>query len=293
MDELMRAFRWLLRIIPRSGRLIVHAGDPNAMTISREAPCPVVTCGLHGDADWEARAIRVEAGMTRFQVVHRGRQRGEAVWPLPGRHNVINGLLSVAAAHEAGVLPEIAIPALATFQGVTRRLEYLGEFSGVRMYDDFAHHPTAIRVTLEALRGLYPGNRIWSVVEPRSNTMCRRIFQGELPGAFAAADRVVLGAVHRADRLLADQRLDPHEVVDAIRREGKEAWHIPDVAEIVGFVKGNVSPGDVVCFMSNGAFGNIQRLLRDALTPLEDRNFPPHHERDGGFRPEMRNDGNL
>jgi UDP-N-acetylmuramate: L-alanyl-gamma-D-glutamyl-meso-diaminopimelate ligase len=265
MEELMRAFRLLLRIIPRNGRLIVNISDQNAMHLSGEAPCPVITCGLDGDADWAAHDIRVEAGGMRFGVNHGGRDVGKCTSRLPGPHNVLNALLAVAAAHEVGVGPEISLPAISSFQGVRRRLEFLGEKGGVKLYDDFAHHPTAIRASLGALRDLYPRNRIWAIFEPRSNTMCRRIFQEALSRAFDAADRVVLGAVHRAERLAPEERMDPQAVVAAVRDTGRNGWYVPRVEDIVDLVADQAVEGDILCIMSNGGFGGIQRSLMDAL----------------------------
>ncbi len=269
MGEIMKAFRWLLRIIPGSGRLVINGADRNAVELSREAPCPVVTCGLDGEAHWSAGGIRVEEGRVCFQVRHHGLLVGDCSWPLAGRHNVLNGLLAVAAAEAAGIPPGVSLEALGSFLGVRRRLEYLGEWAGVRIYDDFAHHPTAIRATLEALRDLHPGNRIWALFEPRSNTMCGRVFQDGLPEAFGRADGVILAGVHRAERLAPEDRLDPEAVVARLREMGIEAWSIPQVPQMVRFLAGQVEPGDVICIMSNGGFGGIQGRIRDALLDVQ------------------------
>lgn len=263
MEAFLQAFRWFMRVIPKSGQLIIHRADPHVRQLASEAPCPVMTCALEdGEADWTAQGILVTEGRVQFRVRHDGRELGECAWALPGRHNIINALLAVAAAHAAGIDPHISMDAVRTFKGVRRRLEYLGEPGGVLLYDDFAHHPTAIRSSLEALREFYPERRIWAVMEPRSNTMCRSIFQKVLPEAFAPADRVLIGAVHRAGRIPQEERLDPQVVVDEIRRKGKEAWYLPRVSEIVEILKDRVGPGDVVCIMSNGNFGGIQDLLK-------------------------------
>lgn len=266
LDHLMAAFKGLLRVIPRGGRLVINGTDGNAVLLGKEAPCPVVRCTVEqGDGEWHACEVRSTQGRTIFRLRHRGEDLGECTLGLVGRHNVLNALLALAAAHEAGVPLSASLEAMGTFHGVRRRLECLGEMAGALFYDDFAHHPTAIRSTLEALRGLYPSRRIWAVFEPRSNTMCLRVFQGALPEAFGPADLVVIGGVHRAERIPQEERLDPEAVVQEIRLRGREAWYLPSVPDIVTLLRGRVRPLDVVCIMSNGGFGGIQSLLREAF----------------------------
>lgn len=265
VEEMLRAYKMLLRVLPRNGRLVLNLEDPQAKTLAGESPCRVVGCGLNQEAEWRADKIRVEEGRTFFRVLHRGVLVGECDWELPGRHNVVNGLLALGAAWEAGVEVQQALQAMRAFQGVKRRLEFLGEIRGVRIYDDFAHHPTAIKAGLGALRDLYPKSQLWAIFEPRSNSMCRRLFQQELPGAFSHADRVILAGIHRAERIPVGERLDPVEVVKALDKTGSRAWYVPQVKEIVSLVVEQSRAGDVVCIMSNGGFGGIQQLLLQAL----------------------------
>lgn len=265
LEHMLGAYRMLFRVLPRCGRLVVNADDPLVRELAQESPCPVVTCSLNSKARWAADQIRVQKGRTHFRVLHGGAVVGECSWSLVGRHNVLNGLLALAAAHEAGLQAEVGLGALVTFQGVKRRLELVGEAGGILIYDDFAHHPTAVRAGLVALRELHPEARIWAILEPRSNSMCRSVFQGELPSAFLAADRVVVAGVHRAERIPPRERLDPEALVQAIQELGPKAWYIPRVDQIVDWLKGEVLPGDVICIMSNGAFGGIHGLLMEAL----------------------------
>lgn len=265
MEEMLGAYRALLKLLPRNGSLILNVEDSQASLLAGESPCKVVGCALDQEAQWRADGIRVENGRTSFRVLHKAVPVGECSWELPGRHNVLNGLLALGAAAQAGVEPESALRAMRDFKGVRRRLEFLGEVGGVRLYDDFAHHPTAVRAGLGALRDLYPEARLWAVFEPRSNTLCRRVFQAELPGAFSRANRVILAGVHRAERITPGERLDPEEVVRAINKNGSKAWYIPRVEEIVGFLAEKLQAGDLVCIMSNGGFGGIQHLLLEAL----------------------------
>lgn len=265
LEQMLKAYRMLLRVVPRSGRLVVNAQDHLAMELARSSPCPVVTCSLGPEATWVVRDIRTEGGRVHFRVLKGGRVLGECSWEVLGRHNLLNALLALAAAHEAGIEEMQGLEALASFQGVKRRLELIGKEGGVLVYDDFAHHPTAIKAGLRALRELYPHSRLWAVLEPRSNSMCRKVFQGELPFAFMAAHRVIVAGVHRADRIPMEERLDPEALVRAIGDLGPRAWHIPEVEQIVEFLRAELIAGDVVCIMSNGGFGGIHGMLLEAL----------------------------
>ncbi len=265
MGQVMGAFRALMRIVPRNGRLVINVDDPFLRLLRGECPCPVVTCSVGGDAHWKAEGVKVKDGKVTFRVVRHGSPLGECAWALPGNHNVLNALLALAACSEAGAEFSAAREALEEFRGVKRRLEPLGQKGGVLLYDDFAHHPTAIAKGLEALRSLHPRSRIWAIVEPRSNSMCRKIFEDELPSALRGADFVIIGKVHRGDSMDPRVRLDPEKVTREIRSTGKEAWHIKEVSEIVALVSSEAKEGDVVCVMSNGSFDGIQGLLLEAL----------------------------
>jgi UDP-N-acetylmuramate: L-alanyl-gamma-D-glutamyl-meso-diaminopimelate ligase len=154
---------------------------------------------------------------------------------------------------------------MATYRGVKRRLEAIFAGGGVTLYDDFAHHPTAIRLDLETLRAKHPGARVWALFEPRSNTLRRAIFQEALPAAFAAADEVIVGAVHRAAQLEDAERLDPLRLVREIGAAGRPARQVEDVGGIIAAVLADLRPGDVVAVLSNGAFGGLIPRLREAI----------------------------
>jgi UDP-N-acetylmuramate: L-alanyl-gamma-D-glutamyl-meso-diaminopimelate ligase len=294
MRSLFAAFEVLLRVIPRGGRLVIHEGDPQGARLAQKAPCRVVSCSLErGGADWRAEDIQIQGGQLTCRILHQDQEVGRIRWRIPGRHNLLNALVALAAVHEAGIGAREALDALRGFRGVRRRMEFLGERGGVYLYDDFAHHPTAIRSTLEALRDFYPHGRLWAVVEPRSNTLCRRVFQDELPLAMEVAQVVMMGAVHRADRIPPRERLQPERVIQEVRRMGKEGHYIPDVSAMAHWIVEQSRPGDVVCFMSNGAFGGIQEMVREGLSQRSGerirgwRSFPPNGEDSGGveFRP--------
>jgi UDP-N-acetylmuramate: L-alanyl-gamma-D-glutamyl-meso-diaminopimelate ligase len=182
-----------------------------------------------------------------------------------GEHNVSNALAALAAAAEAGAEPGSLREALGAFRGVKRRLEVRGEAGGVTVYDDFAHHPTAVVATLGALRALGGTGRLVAVFEPRSYTAKTRAFQDGFSRAFAGADRVIVAASHLPGKVPEGQRLSEADLVAGIRREGTEAAFIPTVDEIVPALVADLRPGDRVAILSNGGFGGIHDKLLRAL----------------------------
>jgi UDP-N-acetylmuramate: L-alanyl-gamma-D-glutamyl-meso-diaminopimelate ligase len=152
-----------------------------------------------------------------------------------------------------------------TFEGIKRRMEVRGEVEGVIIVDDFAHHPTAIKETLKALRMKYPTRRLWAIFEPRSNTTRRAVFQEELAKSFDGADQVVISAVAKVDQIPRSKRLDPLKLVNSIKASGVEGAYLRDIPAIVEHVRTHSQPGDVVCFLSNGSFGGIHEQLLEAL----------------------------
>ncbi len=183
---------------------------------------------------------------------------------MAGAHNVKNALAAMAVAAEVGVDPETMRDGLFAFAGVKRRLEAVGTARGVTVLDDFAHHPTAVRETLGAVRAAHPDARIWAVFEPRSASSCRRVFQEAFAASFASADEVIIAQVYRA-QLLADERLSPERLVADLAAAGRPARFVPDVGGIVDLLAHEVQDGDIVVVMSNGGFGGIHEKLLAAL----------------------------
>jgi UDP-N-acetylmuramate: L-alanyl-gamma-D-glutamyl-meso-diaminopimelate ligase len=225
----------------------------------------VETFGLHEEADWRAVDVRTDREGSRFRLLRRGRDEGEFALAMGGEHNVRNALAALAAAAEVGLEPGAAREALAAFQGVKRRLEVRGVAAGVTVYDDFAHHPTAVTATLSALRALGGEGRLVAVFEPRSYTAKTRHFQAGFARAFAAADRVIVAAAHLPGKVAEGLRLSEAELVEGIRREGGDARFIPSVDEIVKALVADARPGDRVAILSNGGFGGIHDKLLRAL----------------------------
>jgi UDP-N-acetylmuramate: L-alanyl-gamma-D-glutamyl-meso-diaminopimelate ligase len=184
---------------------------------------------------------------------------------MAGEHNVRNALAALAVGADMGVPFETLRQGLSQFQGVKRRLEVVGERRGVTVYDDFAHHPTAVAETLRAVRAALPGRRIWAIFEPRSASSCRRVFQRDFAQAFEAADEVVIATVFRSS-LPESERLSESELVADLSAAGVAARHLPDIDAIVTAVAAEARDGDLVLVMSNGGFGGIQGKLLQALS---------------------------
>jgi UDP-N-acetylmuramate: L-alanyl-gamma-D-glutamyl-meso-diaminopimelate ligase len=266
MDELRTAFRRFVGLVPRQGRLIVGADSEEGMRLVEHARCRVETFGIRADADWRASQIVQDGDRIRFDLTVRGEPRGPVVLPMFGEHNVLNALAAMAAGDAAGLGIEDMARALLQFKGVKRRLELRGVARGVSVFDDFAHHPTAIKETVRAVRRAYPDRRVWAVFEPRSATSCRRIFQDDFARAFeeSGADHVVLASVFRQS-LPEAERLSVHELVARLHATGKSARHVATVPEIVALIAAEAREGDLVVIMSNGGFGGIHDQLLTTL----------------------------
>jgi UDP-N-acetylmuramate: L-alanyl-gamma-D-glutamyl-meso-diaminopimelate ligase len=266
LEALRVAFRRFITIIPRTGRLIVGAESPEAVRLAKHAKCPVETFGVDVDADWRASAVRPDGDHIVFDLTVKGDPKGPVAMPLRGAHNVRNTLAAMAVGHAAGLDVGAMTRAVAGFLGVRRRLELRGVARGVSVFDDFAHHPTAILETLKAMRWSYPNRRIWAIFEPRSATSCRRIFQDDFTRAFdeSGADEVILASVFRAS-LPDAERLSVDEIVDRLHVNGRKARHIATVPEIVDTVAAEAGDGDLVVIMSNGGFDGIHDKLLTAL----------------------------
>jgi UDP-N-acetylmuramate: L-alanyl-gamma-D-glutamyl-meso-diaminopimelate ligase len=267
LSHLVESFRKLVRLIPRDGLLVVCADYPEAVSVAAEAGCPVVSysgnsrepAGIPEEA-WAVRPVAENGEFTRFLLTGAAAAH-EFALRLPGRHNAANGAAAAIALLHLGYEAERVARALAGYTGVRRRQEVLGEFGGVLVIDDFAHHPTAVRETILAVRARYPCRRVIAVFEPRSNTSRRRIFQKEFAEALSGADSVVVAGVFGVEKIPPGERLAPEEVAAAVRARGREAFHIPDVDRIVDHLGKSCRPGDLVLIMSNGGFGGIQGKL--------------------------------
>jgi UDP-N-acetylmuramate: L-alanyl-gamma-D-glutamyl-meso-diaminopimelate ligase len=223
----------------------------------------VETYGFDSGNDWVASDFAIEGEVMRFRVAHQGVVFGEFQLVATGRHNVLNAMAALIVAQGRGISAETIAKGLATFRSVKRRMDVRGEIGGVLVVDDFAHHPTAVKATIEAARGRWPGRRLWAILEPRSNSMRRKVFQDALPKALALGDRVILGGVFRAQQLGGENRLDPESVAESVRALGKDARVFPSSDAIAEHLGTESKPGDLLLIMSNGSFdGLCEKLLK-------------------------------
>ena len=264
LDAVRVAFQRLVNLVPRTGLLVLGADSADAAALKPLAKSRVETFGLSEGADWQAHTIEPSGLGTRFTLRRHGHAFGEFDVPLHGDHNVRNALAAIAVGHAVGISDVTLAEGLRAFRGVKRRLEAIGTARGVVVFDDFAHHPTAIAETLTGLRRANPTRRIWAVFEPRSASSCRRVFQKDFAKAFGAADEVVLAAVFRST-LPPEERLSVEELVADLSRDRQRARSVPEVPAIVELLSRECREGDLVVLMSNGGFGGIHELLMQAL----------------------------
>jgi UDP-N-acetylmuramate: L-alanyl-gamma-D-glutamyl-meso-diaminopimelate ligase len=270
IDEVRLAFRRLVNLVPARGLTLLGVDSPDAAALVTHARSRVQTFGISSAAEWRGVDIRAANGTT-FRVQRNGADLGEFTMPLLGDHNVRNALAAIAIGVDLGLDLERLRQGLASFTGIKRRLEVVGEARGVTVYDDFAHHPTAVDETLKAVRRSFPGRRIWAIFEPRSASSCRRIFQDDFARAFARADEVVIASVFRSS-LPPGERLSESMLVAALTGNGVRARHLPDSDAIVAAVSREAAAGDLIVVMSNGGFGGIHRKL---LTGIAGRSEDP------------------
>jgi UDP-N-acetylmuramate: L-alanyl-gamma-D-glutamyl-meso-diaminopimelate ligase len=259
LDEIKLSFRRLVNIVPSAGFIFINADDANCAEVVTKSLTRIFTVGFNPNATHQITEVRYSGAGSEFAMV--GHQLRLS---LTGEFNVRNAAMAVAVALAHGLPVEAIQKALACFTGIARRQELRGEANGIKVIDDFGHHPTAIRETLFALRYQYPGHKIWAIFEPRSNTARRAVFQSALPEALKLADGVILARVARLEQLPPDDRLDPERVVQTIQASGIPAFYEPHVDDILHRVKPLAKPGDVIVVFSNGGFEGIhQRLLTE------------------------------
>jgi len=267
------AFAGLIERIPPDGTLVAFAGDPEVRALARRARCRVVHYGLQGDdwgdvaPEWVGAPIAAQGGMQPFDLFVGGSSAGPVLSPLAGAHNVRNTLAALALVTEAAGGPVVLrdlFSALRTFRGVRRRQDRIGEARGVVVYDDFAHHPTAVRETTAALRARHPEGKLIAVFEPRSATACRALHQAAYAEAFHAADLAILAPLGRGN-VAPEERLDVAAVAEAIRAGGGAALAPADRDAVLAAIVEAARPGDTVLLMSNGDFGGMPDRLLAAL----------------------------
>jgi UDP-N-acetylmuramate: L-alanyl-gamma-D-glutamyl-meso-diaminopimelate ligase len=269
LEAIIRSFRQMVRIIPRSGVVVVNADDANALRAAEGSPTRVETLGLADSATWRIHDVVEMLDATQWSLSYNGSLYGRFLLPMPGIHNVRNACMAVASTFHAGLTAREQELAMPLFVAPKRRLEVLGTWQGATVLDDFAHHPTAIAATIEALRQKYPSAQIHVVFEPRSNTTTRNFFQTELSRCFDGAASVCLGPVNRPERYAEHERLDTARLVREISQRGViatsiDAQRATDPSwgrDAMDVLLRHVCPGDVVAILSNGDVGGLRRML--------------------------------
>jgi UDP-N-acetylmuramate: L-alanyl-gamma-D-glutamyl-meso-diaminopimelate ligase len=265
LDAVETAFKRLVNLVPRRGKIIAYdTGESIGRCVAR-AFSAVEKYGSCPNAAWRIANLKLEANRTSWSVLRDGRAWADFEFPLGGEYNVWNATAAAAMAATYGISKEEISAALKTFKSVRRRLEVKAEVNGITIIDDFAHHPTAIAGTLKALRSRYPGRRLWAILEPRSNTLRRNVFQNELASSLALADWVVLASIFKSEAIPEPERLNLDHVVERIEQQGRTARVIADADSIVAMAAPEMRPGDVVAILSNGGFGGIYEKLPQRL----------------------------
>ncbi len=270
LDAVKLAFRRFMNLVPENGKLIAGWDSPNVRKVvesfGERLFTQVETFGTDENAKWQVRNADFTGKLSSFDVFCENRSWGEFQTPLVGEFNMLNCLAVIVAADAWGVSREKIQGALASFQNVKRRAEVRGEERGVLVIDDFAHHPTAVRETLRALRARYSDRRLIAIFEPRSWSSRLAVFQDDYAGAFSAADYVVIAAVFDSGRVTEKGRaLDTDALIAAISKQGKPALALPDADQIVAHIIPELRAGDVVAIMSNGGFGGIHEKILTTL----------------------------
>jgi len=263
IDEIKLSFKRLLNIVPENGMVLINGDDHNCVEVAKDCRAQMVEVGFSKNCAQRIRDVSYSTKSSRFKL-------GDDVYEIPlfGEFNVRNAAMATTAARFYDVPKAKIDTALKSFQGIARRQEVRGEAHGVKVIDDFAHHPTAIAQTLQALRHRFSGHRIWAIFEPRSNTTRRAVFQSELPEAFQHADGVFISEVARLDQIPEKERLRPEAVVKAISKNGRPAFYEKNADTIVDRIVPMLKAKDVVAVFSNGGFDNIHEKLLTRLRAL-------------------------
>ncbi len=260
LDEIKLTFRRLLNIVPRSGMAFINGDEANCLDVAASAPCPVTMVGFGENCALRISDLNYETDRSSFTL-------GGIAYSveMTGEFNVRNAAMAVAAATFAGLSADEIRAGLESFEGVARRQELRGEVRGIKVIDDFAHHPTAIRLAVQSLRQRHPTSRLWVLFEPRSNTTRRAVFQTELAEALATADFSIVAAIPDLHKIPENDRLNPDQLSADIARLGGHGWYLPDLETIIATVKEHAESGDVIAVFTNGGFGGIHQKLLTAL----------------------------
>jgi len=265
-DSVLKAFESFVRIIPGTGALVVNADDANCLAVSRQCKGKIITYGSSAAADW--RLLETEFLPEEVRFIYRNPFSGvteKLTSHLPGRHNLLNTLAARAVAEMAGLDWTRFQDALLAFQGIRRRQDVVGDAGAVLVIDDFAHHPTAVQETLQALHRFYPEKRLIAAFEPRTNSSRRAVFQDAYAASFDDADCICLKQPPGLETIPEPERLNTRQLAADVRRRGKEAHFFETTEDLLVFLVNHCRTGDLVVCMSNGSFDGLPQRLLQAL----------------------------
>jgi UDP-N-acetylmuramate: L-alanyl-gamma-D-glutamyl-meso-diaminopimelate ligase len=268
LEAVETAFKRLVNLIPGRGRIVALDSGESVERCVAKAFCPVERFGNSRQATWQVTNLQLDPTITSWTILRSGERWVDFEFSLGGEYNVMNATAAAALASGCGISKEKIASALKSFKSVKRRLEVRAQVNGITIIDDFAHHPTAIAGTLKALRARYPGARLWAILEPRSNTLRRNVFQAELARSLAVADEVVVANVFKSESIPLAERMDVTALAAEVQKQGCRARIVPDADQIVQSVATEMRSGDVVAILSNGGFGGIYEKLPQRLKAL-------------------------
>jgi UDP-N-acetylmuramate: L-alanyl-gamma-D-glutamyl-meso-diaminopimelate ligase len=265
LNAIKLQFQRFVNLIPERGFLAVGADSPGAVEVSRNSYCAKETFATTKDSDWSAKNIKIEEGRLCFDVIYRKNLFLHLSLGIYGTYNVRNALAAIAILNHLKVPQEAIRKGLESFSGVKRRLQLRADVAGIRIYEDFAHHPTAVREVLTAVRETFRPMRLWAIYEPRSATSRRNFFQREIAEALGLADCIALPALFRPEKVPESERLDENRLVEDLRLMGRAAWNLGTVEGIIRKICDEARTGDLIVILSNGGFGGIYEKLPAAL----------------------------
>ena len=265
LESIKLQFRRFVRLVPQRGFLVIGADSPAALEVSGDSICRKETFGTNPDSDWSARNIEISGDRLCFDVLFRKKLFRRLRMSIYGDYSIRNTLAATAILNHLEVSEDDIREAMESFRGVRRRLQFRAEVGGIRVYEDFAHHPTAVRETIQAIKSTFRPERIWAIYEPRSATSRRSVFQREIAEALGTADLVALPELFKPEKVPEGERLNEAQLVEDLRRMGRSAWNLGSVDGIIRKVCEEARAGDLIVILSNGGFGGIYEKLPAAL----------------------------
>lgn len=268
LDAIKRSFKKFVSLLPKNGLIIAHLDDPNVVEVVQDAPCEVQGYGQTSELDWSLHNVRAEGGMTHFSVQHHGKEWAELSVQLPGTHNCLNSLAVAAVLHRIGVKAAVINQGLSQFGGIKRRQEVRGIVNKITVIDDFAHHPTAVKETLKALKEAYKGQRLVTVFEPRTNSSRRAIFQRAYVSCFDSSELTFIREPVPLDNVATDELFSSKQLAEDLIKRGVHAVSCANTDIILDKLSATLQPNDVVAILSNGGFDNIHVRLLEKLESI-------------------------